>query len=280
MGPLLIVRCAPRVVACVVVRLNRYTTSPKPAATPAPYAGSAALKCAICLRWIGSGTVQLREVRADAIAVRIGVREQPPLQHAVGRKAQARHDVRWRERGLLDFGVVVERNSVELEHAHFLQRIVRVRPDLGQVERIDAVGGGVGLGHDLRVELPPGKLAARDRVEKIALRVVGIFARQARRVRVAQVANALLGAELPLAPEALAGRVDERKRVTREAVHETIAVGQAASFPTRWWSCSSSGPRGPAEIEFWLSATGAPADVVRDLLRGASVEEAWGWAEA
>src|SRR5580698_10312725 len=36
-----------------------------------------------------------------------------------------------------------------------------------------------------------------------------------------------------------------------------------ASFSRRWWSCKSVGPLGPASCECWLSATGAPASVVR-----------------
>src|SRR5258708_6070715 len=37
-------------------------------------------------------------------------------------------------------------------------------------------------------------------------------------------------------------------------------------FRIKWKSCISTGPRGPAVNEFWLSATGIPAAVVRSLL--------------
>src|SRR5690554_7570575 len=37
---------------------------------------------------------------------------------------------------------------------------------------------------------------------------------------------------------------------------------KCASFSRNQTSCSSMGPRGPAVITFWLSATGAPATVV------------------
>ncbi|MNN65336.1 hypothetical protein D3C81_1808310 [compost metagenome] len=39
-----------------------------------------------------------------------------------------------------------------------------------------------------------------------------------------------------------------------------------ASFSSRWKSSSNNGPRGPAEREFWLSATGAPLAVVSVLV--------------
>jgi len=39
-----------------------------------------------------------------------------------------------------------------------------------------------------------------------------------------------------------------------------------ASFSMSQTSCMSSGPRGPADRLFWLSATGAPKAVVRGVL--------------
>ena len=48
-----------------------------------------------------------------------------------------------------------------------------------------------------------------------------------------------------------------------------------ASFSIRCWSCSSTGPAGPAVWLFWLSATGAPDSVVRVL---AWVSAVWGSA--
>ena len=44
-----------------------------------------------------------------------------------------------REGGLLDLGEIVLRVAVQLHHADLDQRIVGVRPDLGQVERVVAV---------------------------------------------------------------------------------------------------------------------------------------------
>jgi hypothetical protein len=46
-------------------------------------------------------------MRADAVAVRIGIGEDAALQHLVGRIADARHDVRGREGGLLDLGEIM-----------------------------------------------------------------------------------------------------------------------------------------------------------------------------
>ena len=56
-----------------------------------------------------------------------------------------------------------------------------------------------------------------------------------------------------------------------------------ASFSIRCWSCSSTGPAGPAVWLFWLSATGAPDSAVRVLaawrsavwLSGVGVPAVW-----
>jgi hypothetical protein len=54
-------------------------------------------------------------IDAEAVALRIAVGEQTPLQHLVGRIADARHDVGGRESGLFDFGENVFGVPVELE---------------------------------------------------------------------------------------------------------------------------------------------------------------------
>src|SRR3546814_11081562 len=80
------------------------------------------------------------------------------LQHAVRRKTNAGYDAGWRERRLFDFREVVFRVAVQFQHTDLDQRIVLVRPDLGQVDRIPAgrfrEGVSLGLGHLLYAELP------------------------------------------------------------------------------------------------------------------------------
>jgi hypothetical protein len=46
-------------------------------------------------------------VDAQAVALRVAVREEPSLQHLVGREADAGHEVGGIERRLLDLGEVV-----------------------------------------------------------------------------------------------------------------------------------------------------------------------------
>ena len=52
-------------------------------------------------------------VHAQTVALRVAVREQAALQQLVGRQADARHEVRRRERGLLHLGAGGVRTPVE-----------------------------------------------------------------------------------------------------------------------------------------------------------------------
>ena len=76
--------------------------------------------------------------------------------------------------------------------------------------------------------VPVRELAVGDRAEHVALRVVGVGTGQAPRFGHAQVPDALLRLQVPLDPDALAGRVDQAEGVAAEAVHVAVAVGRAA----------------------------------------------------
>ena len=108
------------------------------------------------------------------MALRVGIREQAALQQLVGRRLDAGHEVRRAERGLLDLREEVVRVAVQHQPADRNQRVVLVAPDLGDVERIVAIGRRVVERHDLDVGLPRGDAAAFDVLEQIARRVVGI----------------------------------------------------------------------------------------------------------
>lgn len=58
---------------------------------------------------------QLQVVGAEAVAVRVGVREQAALQHLVGAGLDSGHQMRWREGDLLDLGEIIVRVSVQRE---------------------------------------------------------------------------------------------------------------------------------------------------------------------
>ena len=68
----------------------------------------------------------------------VGVREQTGLEDGIRRGLDAGHEVRGRERGLLDLGEVVLHVLVEDELADRAERELVVRPDLGQVQDVVA----------------------------------------------------------------------------------------------------------------------------------------------
>ena len=103
-----------------------------------------------------------------------------------------------------------------------------MRPHLGDVERV--VGGllRIGLGHDLHAELPARELAAFDGLVEIALRALAVLGDDGLTLAVRPGLDALHGLEVELDPEALVRLVDERVGMRAEAVHEAVALRQAA----------------------------------------------------
>ena len=67
-------------------------------------------------------------VRPKTVPVGVRVGEYPRLEHLVRRETDPGHDVRWRERELLDLGKVVVGVAVQLKDADLDQRVVAVRP--------------------------------------------------------------------------------------------------------------------------------------------------------
>ena len=167
-------------------------------------------------------------VDAQAVAVRIGIRDQSPLQHFVRRKPHARHDVARLERRLLHFRKIIFRIAVQFQLADFDERIVLVRPHLRQIERVDVIGLRVLFRHDLHAHPPFGEVTLLDGVEKIALRVVWIRSFQRARLLAEEVLDPLLGFEVPFHVEEFVLRIDQAERVTAEAVHVPVAVRSPA----------------------------------------------------
>ncbi|MNK96809.1 hypothetical protein D3C87_1171110 [compost metagenome] len=161
-------------------------------------------------------------IDAYAITLRIAVGKQTCLEHLVGRKTDAGHDVGRIERRLLDVGEVVVGIAVELKHSDFDQRVIAVWPDLGQIEGIDRIRAGVDLRHDLHIELPLREEALLDAGVQVALGAFTIIAHQRCGLLVAQVLNALLGLPGELYPEALVGRGDETEGMAAEPVHVAV----------------------------------------------------------
>ena len=105
-------------------------------------------------------------------------------------------------------GEIVLRIAVELEHADLDRRIVGVRPDLGEVERVVPVLADVGFRHDLHLHLPLREIAAaRSTSNRSSCVDLARAADDLGRLRaLVQCLMALLRLEVELHPVALALR--------------------------------------------------------------------------
>src|SRR6202521_318920 len=106
--------------------------------------------------------------------------------------------------------------------------MVLLRPDLGQIERVDRIAVGFLLRHDLHIERPPWEIAAFDGLEEIAHGTLAIAPDRRYRFGIRHVLDALLRAEVELYPEALILSVEEAVGMAAEAVHMAPGPRDAA----------------------------------------------------
>src|SRR5690606_17130870 len=170
----------------------------------------------------------LMVVHSQTIPLCVAVREEARLQHAVGRKPDPRHHIGGSERRLFDFREEVFRVAVEFHYSHFHEWVIALGPYLGQIERIQMIRGSLFLGHDLNVYSPTREISILDGFKEITLRAFTITTYQRLRLRVRQVLDALLGAEVELHPETLVLSIDEAEGMAAEQVHVAETGGNAA----------------------------------------------------
>jgi hypothetical protein len=103
-----------------------------------------------------------------------------------------------------------------------------MRPDLGEVERVEAIVIRILERHDLHLQRPAREVAPLDRVVEIALVVVAVLARDAVGFGLGEALDALVGLEVVLDPEAFSGRVHPHVGVRRVAVHVAPGLRDAA----------------------------------------------------
>ena len=103
-----------------------------------------------------------------------------------------------------------------------------MRPHLGQVERIESVGLGVLVRHDLHMQRPTRMIAALDRVVKVASMVIAILAGEPVGLRLSEEIDPLVGLEMVFHPKSLALGVNPHIGVAGVAVHVPPGLGNAA----------------------------------------------------
>ena len=91
-------------------------------------------------RGLGRVNGDMLVVHTQTCAVRISVGYYPRQQHFIWRETGARYSVAGLKRSLFDLAVEIDRVAIQGHLTDFLQRVVGVRPHLGQIEGVDVVG--------------------------------------------------------------------------------------------------------------------------------------------
>ena len=151
------------------------------------------------------GTVDwdLIKVGPQSVAVSVVVGEQPALQHLVRAGLNPGHQVGRTEGDLLHLGEVVGRVPVQSQPAHWDERELPVRPDLGQVEGVEGPGLGLLEGHDLDVQCPGGEVPLGDGVVEVPDGVVRVSLRLLVRLVTVEALDALVRLVVKLAVDRL-----------------------------------------------------------------------------
>src|SRR5580700_4561695 len=126
----------------------------------------------------------------------VRIRKASGEEHLVRREAGTRNGVIWLKGSLLHLGVIVTDVTIQRETPHLDQWVILMRPDLGQIEGVEAVSLGGIEGHDLHVERPTRELLVLDRLVEVALVVVGIPASDSVGLGLSQELDALVALEM------------------------------------------------------------------------------------
>ena len=199
-------------------------------------------------------------VHAEPVALGVAVGKEPPLEHLVGRKADAGDDVGRVEGRLLDLGKIVFRVPVQFENAHLDQGIILVEPDLGEVEGVVGTCRRVLLRHDLHIEGPAGEVLLFDALVEVALVALPVLGDDRLGLLIGQVLDPLLGLEVELDPVPFVLGVDEAEGVAAEAVHVAVGAGNAPVAHDDGDLVQRLGQRGP-EVPVVLGAAHVGAGI-------------------
>jgi hypothetical protein len=114
---------------------------------------------------------------------------------------------------------------VEDDPSHLMEWIVTVRPDFGQIERVELTRCRLRFRHDLYVQGPRGKITPLYGVEQISCRIVGIGTGQLIGRLARQIAYALIGFEMVFDVMDITLLIDIHIGVTAVPVHVSVTIG-------------------------------------------------------
>ena len=177
---------------------------------------------------VGAVDGDLVVVRSESVSVSVGVVHETALEHLVVGGFDAWDHVSGGKGGLLRLSVEVLWVLVEDELADLLERVIGMRPDLGDVIDIEAVLVGIGNWHDLGVPGPGWEVALLDVVEEVHGGIVlGCFAHLGG-LLTSEALDALVRLVVVLDEELFVLGVDPLEGVRSVSVHVSVAVGGTA----------------------------------------------------
>ena len=128
---------------------------------------------------------------------------------------------------MLDLGEVILGIAIQDQPANFDQRIITMRPNLGDIEDVESIILRLLERHDLHFQRPARMVTPVDRIVQIFRCMIGTLPGQAGGFLPREVLDALVGFEMILHPEGLALRVVPFEGVAAVAVHMAVRGGRA-----------------------------------------------------
>jgi hypothetical protein len=104
---------------------------------------------------------ELLIIDTEAVAVRVGVREEPALQDWVGTWLNAGHSVGWRKCSLFYLRKVILRVLIQYDLADGAERVFAMWPHFGQVQDVVAEVFRLLRGHRLLGQVPEVRAGKR-----------------------------------------------------------------------------------------------------------------------
>mmetsp|Transcript_15936 Transcript_15936/g.22467 ORF Transcript_15936/g.22467 Transcript_15936/m.22467 type:complete len:335 (-) Transcript_15936:686-1690(-) len=147
-------------------------------------------------------------IRTQAMPVRVIVGKQAPLEHFVGRGLDPWNHVCRGKGNLFDLGKVIPRISIEHDSPNLDQRKIPVRPNFGDIERIEIRPLCFVQVHDLQVNSPRREVFVGDGIEKVPCGIVRVRAGQFVSLLRTEIADPLVGFKMVLHPTRFAFGVD------------------------------------------------------------------------
>lgn len=127
------------------------------------------------LGFIGTVDGDLIKIGSKAVAMGVGIGEEPALQDPIRRGTHSRHKVTRRKCGLFCLSEVIDWVSVEYDFADLNERVVLLRDHLSWVKQVVLIIWGIALRNGLDAKLPLSSLTRVDVADHVPLGVIWIL---------------------------------------------------------------------------------------------------------